>query len=462
MAELSRRTFLKVSAATTGGLMLGTSLNSEAHSNHAEHFSSWKPDAWLNIHPDDTIEFTLARVEMGQGTMTGLTTLLAEELDIDPERLSIIFAPPADDYRNPSFRVQLTGGSNSLSNSWLPIREAGASARILLIKAASQQWSVDKNECTTENGYVIHAGTSQRLSYGELAKAAALIEPPERVSLKENKSFKYIGKSSSRLDAKAKTFATAKFGIDVKVPDMLHAVVIRPPVFGSVLKYFDAGKASQIKGFIKAQPIDQGLAIVAEKYWQAKKAQQLIQVEWHINENMPDNTEAIFQQYQNALDSEEGDTVRSTGETLSAIDNASHLLEAEYQCPLLAHATMEPQNCVADVTSDRCDIWAPTQGPDVARGVASRILNLDQEQIHVHTTYIGGGFGRRIVQDYVKEAVAISKALGKPIKLIWSREDDTRHDQYRPASLHRLTAALDDLGLASSNCCTKTHGVGYG
>ncbi|MGI9275249.1 MAG: molybdopterin cofactor-binding domain-containing protein [Endozoicomonas sp.] len=439
---ISRRFFLKAAVATTGGLMLGMDSRSFAAGSAVNETGSWQPDIWLEIHPDNRIQLTVARVEMGQGALTGLVTLIAEELDVAPEKISTLFAPADKAYNNPDYGLQMTGGSNSLSSSWMPMRQAGASARTMLIAAAADKWQINRSSCTTENGFVLNQSTGNRLSYGELAALAARQSPPANPSLKAASELRYIGKDFSRVDALAKSNGTAKFGIDVSLPDMLHAVIIRPPAYGSKLKSFDSREALASKGVMAVFEIDQGLAIVAEKYWQAHRARQQVKVEWRKNDDMAASLTSVYDRYSQDI-AKKGDVVRKEGNIRKAMKGASSRLEVEYRLPFLAHATMEPQNCVASVTGDQCIIWAPNQAPDTARAAAARATGIDQKNIQVHTTFMGGGFGRRLTPDFVEEAAAVSKRMNKPVKVLWSREDDTRHDWYRPATLHRLAASFD-------------------
>lgn len=447
---LSRRDFIKVSALSGGGLMLSGYLSGCSNKLVADPGSgvlSWKADAWLKVFSDGQVEFTLDRVEMGQGTYTGITTLLAEEMDVSPESIRVVFAPAATEYRNPDYGLQLTGGSNSISSSWQPIRETGASVRYLMKKAAARVWNIDISQCDTDTGRVIRRGTNEDISYQKLLTLAVKESLPWEIPLKDPSQFKYIGKTSKRLDSPLKSTGKAEFGIDVKVDGMAFASVVRCPVIGGTVKSFDSTLALQQPGVIKVVQIESGIAVVANSFWRAKKATEHLNVVWDEGKNASLSTEDVFRLYREAADQDEGESRRDKGD-FQALKQAGsgHTVTAEYEAPFLAHATMEPQNCVAKVTADRCDIWAPTQAPDVAQVAVAKVTDLSLDQVNIHTTFIGGGFGRRLTQDFVAEAAEISAKTGLPIKLVWTRDEDTQHDLYRPASFHRLAAVLSDQG----------------
>ncbi|GAA3915022.1 xanthine dehydrogenase family protein molybdopterin-binding subunit [Litoribacillus peritrichatus] len=444
---LSRRQFFKLSMTASGGLVLATQLSACGTDTHSgEKNGVWHADAWVKMDAEGQVKFLLDRVEMGQGTYTGLTTLLAEELDIDPSLIEVQFAPADTRYRNPDYGLQITGGSNSLSSSWDQIRQSGAAVRAVMTQAAGRVWQVAPEECSTMDGRVVHAATQRSLNYSDLYAVAVKESVPNSLTLKDPADFKYIGKHNQRLDAPLKSTGTADFGIDTVVPGMAFAVVSRCPVIGGSVKHFDATAALASAGVKQVVEITSGIAVIADSYWQARKGLNALSVEWDEGENASLSTQAVFEQYKQMADQDEGDSRRDEGDIESALSNGDLVISAEYQAPFLAHATMEPQNCVAHVQADRCDIWAPTQGPDVAQVAAAKVTDLSLDQIFVHTTFIGGGFGRRLSQDFVAEAAEISAKTGLPIKLIWSREDDTQHDIYRPASYHRLKAAVSADG----------------
>jgi isoquinoline 1-oxidoreductase/isoquinoline 1-oxidoreductase beta subunit len=444
--SLTRRGFVKASIAGSGGLAL--SLNLAGCATTSKSISpdgAWKADAWLEIKPDNTIVFTLDRVEMGQGTYTGLTTLIAEELDVAPEAINVIFAPAEKAYRNPSYGIQLTGGSSSLSSAWKPLRNAGASARTMLISAAADTLQVSPDTLSTANGEVMHAASNKRLTYGSLARLAAQKKPAESPSLKTPSEFKYIGKQTQRLDSLTKVTGQATFGIDAGIDTALAAIVVRPPSIGAEL---DAHNGEELlsKGLAEAiVQISSGLAVVAKSYWHARQVEQKLQVKWRDNSAAPSDA-LVFNLYEETANTDAGNVVREEGDVTTQWSDAAALLEVEYRLPFLAHATMEPMNCTAHIQENRADIWTSTQGPDVAQVAVAKVTDLEIEDVYVHNQFIGGGFGRRLTQDFVAEAAEISAKVGLPIKLTWSREDDMRNDFYRPASLHKLKGAVDEKG----------------
>src|SRR5690606_9958247 len=297
-----------------------------------------------------------------------------------------------------------------------------------------------------EDGYCINRQTGARLSYGELVGVAATLKVPAKPKLKPASEFKYIGKHNQRLDAAPKVFGTATYGIDVELPGMLYAVLSRPPMPGGKVRHYDASAAQAMPGVKAVIQTNQGIAVVADSYWRARKAQGALKIDWAPGKIGTPSTEDVFNLYRRAADEETGSAVRSEGSFANARSASAKVVEVEYQAPFLAHATMEPQNCTAHVTDDFCEVWAPTQGPDIARYVASRESGLSVDRIKINTTVIGGGFGRRLSQDYVAEAVAVSRQVKAPVKVIWSREEDIQHDVYRPASYHRLGATFDENG----------------
>ncbi|MCG7200034.1 xanthine dehydrogenase family protein molybdopterin-binding subunit [Marinobacter pelagius] len=443
---LNRRDFLKVSAGASGSLMLSLSLPgcSGLPTGYEEETGEWRPDAWLEITRDDRIYFTLARVEMGQGTYTGLTTLIAEELEVAPEAIEPRFAPVADEYKNPLYKLQLTGGSTSLAASWVPLRAAGASAREMLIRAAAGVWRVDAGECSATDGRVIHPNGIDSMRYGQLVELASNEILRGDVALKPSAEWKYIGKQNRRLDARAKSTGTAVYGIDVSLPDMVYAVVTRSPRYGGKVQSFNAEEVRAMPGVLEVMAIDRGVAIVADRYWRARKAQDALKVRWDFSEALGLSTQEVFETYRKAADENAGESERSEGDADRALETSERVVEAEYSQPYLAHATLEPMNATAWYRHDHMEIWAPTQAPDLGRIAAARVTGLAPDEVTINTTFLGGGFGRRLTQDYIEEAAAIAFRVDRPVKLIWSREEDTRHDLYRPAMLHRMKAALNE------------------
>ncbi|MFO7529748.1 MAG: xanthine dehydrogenase family protein molybdopterin-binding subunit [Marinobacter sp.] len=442
---MNRRDFLKVGAGASGSLMLSLSLPGCAGlpTGYEEETGEWRPDAWLEITRDDRIYFTLARVEMGQGTYTGLTTLIAEELEVAPEAIEPRFAPVADEYKNPLYKLQLTGGSTSLATSWEPLRTAGAEAREMLVRAAAGVWQVDAAECSASEGRVIHPNGIDSMRYGRLVELASKEILRGDVALKPAAEWKYIGKQNRRLDARAKSTGKAVYGIDVSLPDMVYAVVTRPPRFGGKVQSFNGDEVRAMAGVLEVMEIDRGVAIVADKYWRARKAQEALKVQWDFAEALGLSTAEVFKTYRKAADEDAGKSERSEGDTESVLATADKVVVAEYSQPYLAHATLEPMNATAWYRNDHMEIWAPTQAPDLGRIAAARVTDLAPDEVTINTTFLGGGFGRRLTQDYIEEAAAVAFRVDRPVKVIWSREEDTRHDLYRPAMLHRMKAGLN-------------------
>lgn len=443
---MNRRDFLKVGAGASGSMMLSLSLPgcSGLPTGYEQETGEWRPDAWLEITRDDRIYFTLARVEMGQGTYTGLTTLIAEELEVPPEAIEPRFAPVADEYKNPLYKLQLTGGSTSLATSWEPLRTAGAEAREMLIRAAAGVWRVDAKECSASEGRVIHPNGIDSMRYGQLVELASKEILRGDVSLKPAAEWKYIGKQNRRLDARAKSTGKAVYGIDVSLPDMAYAVVTRSPRYGGKVQSFNGDEVRAMPGVLEVMEIDRGVAIVADRYWRARKAQDALEVQWDFSGALGLSTPEVFETYRKAADEDAGESERSEGDTDSVLANADKVVEAEYSQPYLAHATLEPMNATAWYRNDHMEIWAPTQAPDLGRIAAARVTDLAPDEVTINTTFLGGGFGRRLTQDYIEEAAAIAFRMDRPVKVIWSREEDTRHDLYRPAMLHRMKAGLNN------------------
>ncbi|MBL3558068.1 MULTISPECIES: xanthine dehydrogenase family protein molybdopterin-binding subunit [Marinobacter] len=441
---LNRRDFLKVTVGASGGLVLSLSLPGCAgiQTGYDEKSGDWKPDAWLELTTDDKVYFTLARVEMGQGTYTGLTTLIAEELEVAPASIQPRFAPVAAEYRNPLYKLQLTGGSTSIATSWQPLRVAGASARIMLINAASSVWDVPPEECRAADGRVVHPDGSQSLSYGKLVELAAKQKVPGEPALKPRNEWKYIGKNRGRLDAEAKSTGAPIYGIDVELEGMVYAVVSRPPRYGARVRSFDDSATRKMPGVLDVFEIERGVAVVADKYWRARKAQDALTIEWDNSDALSLSNDQVFSSYHKAADEDPGESERSEGAYGDAVESAERLVDASYEQPYLAHATLEPMNATAWYRNNGIEVWAPTQAPDLGRIAAARVTDLSPDDVTIHTTFLGGGFGRRLTNDYIEEASAVAFKVGKPVKLIWSREEDTRHDLYRPAMLHRMQASV--------------------
>jgi isoquinoline 1-oxidoreductase beta subunit len=444
---LDRREFLKKSSAGGTALVIGFYLPGkfEALAAAAPPSEPVAANAWVRIAPDDTVTIVIDKSEMGQGVVTSLAMLLAEELEFDWKKVKTEFAPAAPAYFNPLFGVQGTGGSTSVRASWGPLTKAGAAAREMLIAAAAQQWYVEASSCHVENGAVVHNATGKRLGYGALAERAAKLSVPANPTLKDPKDYKYIGKPTKRLDTPSKVNGKAGFGIDVRLPNIQHAVVARCPVFGGKVKSFDDSKAKTIRGVKQVLQISSGVAVVADNTWSAMEGRRALQITWEEGPNALNSSDAIRKLYRAAAE-KPGAIARKDGDADAALATAAKKVEAAYEVPFLAHATMEPMNCAADVRPDGCDIYAPTQFQTINQMTGARITGLKPEQVRIHTTFLGGGFGRRAEQDFISEAVEISKGTGAPVQVTWSREDDIQNDFYRPAAYTKLIGGLDSDG----------------
>ena len=439
-AGLTRRKFLLGTVALVGGGLALRWLTSEEPSL-ASGPDILEPNAFLQITPDGQFVFQLDRVEMGQGTMTGLATLLAEELDLDPARLDVRFAPVLSTFQRP---VQLTGQSRSLVDGWEVLRETGATARAMLLEAAATMWTIDSDELSTDDGMVIDTAGDRQLSYAQLAEQAAQLDPPWRVRLKSPAEYRWIGKHVPRLDALAKVTGEAVYGLDVQADGMLTAVIARCPERGGILSSFDAAAATAMPGVKDIVELPNGIAVIAEDFWTARQAAEQVRLEWTPGPLAAKNDKTILQDQRQQLDTEEPGYSHSAGERDAEFETAAAELSAEYVAPYLAHATMEPMNATVHVRADSCDLWLPTQAPDLARQVACDTTGLSRDQVNVHTTFLGGGFGRRVLGDFVAEAVQIALEFSVPVKLVWTREDDMRHGYYRQQTVHRLKGSLND------------------
>jgi isoquinoline 1-oxidoreductase beta subunit len=444
--NLSRRDFLITGAAAGGGLLLGLYIPFGRRIS-AQNAATFAPNAFIRIGTDDLVTVIVNHSEMGQGIYTSLPMLVAEELDADWRKIRIEAAPVDPAYNNPSVGMQMTGGSTSTITEYERFRKAGATARAMLIAAAADTWKVEAANLRTNNGYVIDKATGRRLSYGQLAEKAATMTPPQDLALKDPKDFKLVGRPMKRLDTPEKINGSAMFGLDVTVPGMLVAVVARPPVFGGKVKNFNADKAKATPGVRDVVQIDRGVAVVADGFWPAKLGREALEIDWDEGSLAELDSRTQREQYA-ALAKESGAVAKKEGDAAAAIARANRKLSAVYEVPYLAHAPMEPLNCVADVRDDGCDIWTGTQFQTNEQMTAARITGLKPQQIKVHTMLLGGGFGRRAVFDshFVAEAVQLSKAIKKPVKVIWTREDDIRGGYYRPAAYHAISAGLDADG----------------
>jgi isoquinoline 1-oxidoreductase subunit beta len=449
--SLNRRLFLKSTVAVGGGLMIGAYLPDVLGDagTVASAAGSLEPNIWLRVNADDTVRVMLTMLEMGQGVMTSMPMLVAEELDVDWKNIKTEWVPADAKYGNPNFGgQQLTAGSNSVRGMWKTLREAGAGARAMLIAAAAQTWNVPEKTLTTEKGEVVHKASGRRLKYGALVDKAATLPVPKQVTLKDPKSFTLMGTSVPRLDIPEKVNGSAVFGIDVKLPGLLTARVVRCPVFGGTVASFNADKAKAVPGVKHVVQISSGIAVVADNYWTANKGAQALEIKWDEGKLATVNSADIMKKYAE-LAKLPGKVARNQGNADAALAGAPKKIERTFEAPFLAHATMEPMNCTADVKADSCDVYVPTQGQTASQDAAMAASKLPREKVKIHTTYMGGGFGRRGEGDFVADAVETSKAVGAPVKVVWSREDDMQHDFYRPISYARMSGAVDAAGNAT-------------
>jgi len=440
----SRRDFLKTSAVVGGGLIIGLYLPQGAFASTGAE-AAGALNAWVRIAPDNTITLICHRNEMGQDVHTSLALLVAEELNVDVDRVKVEQAMVDPVYVNSLLGAQITGGSSSIRDAWTKLREAGATARVRLVDAAASRWKVPASECIAKDGFVSHA-SGKRASYGELADAASRLPAPTKVALKNPSEFTQIGKHQHRLDSPAKARGQAIFGLDVTQPGMLYASLEQCPVIGGKAVSVDDGAARAMKGVVAVVNIGEGVAVVADHYWTAKTAREALRITWDYGPAATLTTEAIHATLKDGA-KQDGAIVKQSGDAATGLKAAAKVLRAEYTLQLLAHAALEPMNCLALVSEKGCDIWTSTQFPQGAQGVAAARSGVDAAKVRIWPQFIGGGFGRRLDIDFIGQAAAIAKALpGKPVKMIWTREDDIRNDFYRPASYHTLAGGLDGQG----------------
>ncbi len=445
IVNLSRRDFLKITALAGSGLILGVHLPGLARAAEEPQQETSAPplNAFVRIGKDNIVTVIVNHSEMGQGPYTSVPMMVAEELDADWSKVRYQAAPVAPEYNHSLFGIQMTGGSTSTWTEWERLRKAGAAARQMLLAAAAETWNVGVETCRTENNQVIHGDSGRKLSYGELAEKASRLAPPQNPPLKDPKTFRLVGKPTKRLDTPDKTNGKALFGLDVNVPGMLVAVVARPPVFGGKLKNFNADKAKAIAGVQHVIEIERGVVVVADGFWPAKRAREALEIVWDEGPMASLDSRTQREQYA-ALARKPGVVARKEGDVAAALGSATKKFEAVYDFPYLAHATMEPMNCVADVRADSAEVWTGTQFQTPDRDAIVNDTGLKPEQVKLHTMLCGGGFGRRAVPDshFVREAVQISKAVKKPVKVVWTREDDMRGGFYRPRAFHSISAGL--------------------
>jgi len=455
--DRSRRQLLQRTAYFGGGLVLALALPGVRGGSRAATNSGGQLNAWLRIGGDDSITILVDRSEMGQGVYTALPTLLAEELEVDPFRVKIIAAPVGEAYVNAQNGGQITGTSNSVPEAWEKLRKAGAQARSMLITAAARRWRVDASSCHANNGRITSA-SGKTASYGELAEAAAKLPVPKEVPLKSPAEFRLIGKRLARLDTPSKVNGSAQFGLDVKLPGMLYATIALCPELGGAVASVDSAAALAMPGVRRIVPTASAVIVVAGQFWQARQARDALRIVWAPGPNAQLDNAVIWAQLNaaaakpgiSALSSDNVAAALKGGHAAEALKRAARTFAAVYEVPLLAHATMEPINCTADVRADSCDLYVGTQAQQLAQAAAAEAAGLKANQVNVYTTLLGGGFGRRLDVDFVPAAVAASKAVGAPVKLIWTREDDMTHDLYRPPARQAVTAGLDEHGKLSA------------
>ena len=438
MSGVDRRTFLQLSGAAAGSLVLGCSSSPKRLWAAKPSADAAVFDAWLAITPDDRILVHAHKVEMGQGTHTAFATLVGEELRTPPERIELVSAPIAEAFGAP---FQGTGGSSSLREIWTPLRETGARAREMLRRAAAERWDLPADRVKVDDGAAVHPN-GERLSFGALAVSAAEQRPPRAIELTPRSEWRYIGRQGVRVDARAKATGRARYGMDVQLPGLKTAVVVHCPHPRGTLVSFDEASARKVAGVDDVFPVGEGVAIVAPDYWTARRAASELAVEWDPGESRGVDNAMIQQGLADALGSGDLHAERSDGDAEGALAAARQPLEAEYALPFLAHATMEPMNCTVAPREDGCDVYLGSQVPTLAQDAVAHELGLSRDQVAVHNQLLGGGFGRRFFSDMAREAAQIAKRTQGPVKLVWSREDDMGRDYYRPASLHRLRASL--------------------
>jgi isoquinoline 1-oxidoreductase subunit beta len=452
--NLSRRDLFRSVMGLSGGLLLGVYLPGFSRlrkSAPSEKSSVFAPNAFMHVGSNDSVTLVLGKTELGQGVHTSLPMLIAEELEVDLDKIRLEVAPVAPPYFHPFFGMQMTGGSTSVMTSWEPLRRAGAVARTMLLTAAAETWRIDPSSCHAKHGVVTGESPQQRITYGQLVEKASHMTTPKDVKLKEPRDFTLIGRPTRRLDNREKVDGRAQFGIDVRPPGTFTAVIARSPIFGGKVKSCNADKAKAVAGVKAVVEIGNGVAVVADGFWPAVQARKLLEVTWEDGSLAQFDTSAQQTQFAE-LATRPGLVAKEEGIVAAGFGSAAKKVEAAYELPYLAHATMEPLNCVADVRSDECEIWVGTQFQTLDRNAAASAAGLAPERVTLHTMPAGGGFGRRGAPDghFVREAVQVSKAVRAPVKVIWTREDDIQGGYYRPAYYHALQAGLDSAGSPSA------------
>jgi isoquinoline 1-oxidoreductase beta subunit len=428
------------------GLLIGFDMSGRT----ADAADVFEPNAFVRIAPDNSVTLIAKHIEFGQGSYTGLVTILAEELDADLSQMRVESAPAdVDRYRNLLLGAQGTGGSTAMANSWEQLRKAGATARAMLVAAAAREWSVPAAEIVVSNGVLSHPRSGRRATFGDLALKAATVPPPSEVKLKDPKDFKLVGRRVARVDSSAKTDGSARYTIDVYLPGMLTAVIARPPRFGAKVRTFDRAAAMRVTGVVDVVQVPAGVAVLASNFWAARNGREALTIDWDESGAEMRGSDELFAAYR-ALARQPGVSARRDGDAEAAIKSAPRVLEAVYEFPYLAHAPMEPLDCVVRLGAGECEVWAGSQLPTVDQAVVARIVGLPPQKVRIHTLLAGGSFGRRATPnaDVAGEAASIVKAIdgSRPVKLVWTREDDIRGGRYRPLYVHQLRAGLDQAG----------------
>jgi isoquinoline 1-oxidoreductase subunit beta len=448
--NLGRRHFLIGGAVVAGALYVGFRVADKRSLGAAAPGGDevFRPNAFVRIASDGTVTVIIGKSEMGQGIYTSLPMVLAEELDVAPDQVRVEFAPVDPAFNSPFFPAQLTGGSSSMNSSYESLRSAGATARAMLIEAAAQHWKSDVSGLQTTGDGAVSDG-QKRIPYGELAPLAAKLAVPANVALKDPKAFRYIGKGVRRLDSPGKVSGRTEFGLDVRRPGMLIAMVARCPVFGGKVTAFDDKAARAIAGVVDVKQVPSGVAVLAKNTYAARRGRDALQVQWDLGEGATLSTEELSEEYRRLAASPGGAVAAKIGDAEGMLAKSQRVVEAVYEVPFLAHACMEPLNCVAHVTADGCDIWTGSQWQSGDAELAAQALGLQPEQVRVHTTFLGGGFGRRAnpLSDVVVEAAHVANGVGKPVQVVWTREDDMHGGFYRPFFVHRARGALDAQGM---------------
>ena len=450
VANLSRRDFLKAGAAATGALILGFRMAQATRAAAAQAAQAgeaaeageivFNPNAWLEITSEGEVIIQVPWSELGQGPLTAIPMLLADELEVDFAAVQVRKAK-----NDPRFGNMGTGGSRSVRSSWDPVRTAGATARVMLVTAAAEQWQVPISECSVDKGVITHKTSGKSLKFGEVATAAAALEVPADVPLKPRSERTIIGHDVPRKDTPDKVIGTADFGVDQRMEGLVFATVARSPVLGGTIKNYDDKAALAVPGVNQTVQIDTGIAVVADHSWAAIQGREALEIDWDEGPNTDLDSAAISKMLADA-DPAGAPVMREDGDAKTALAGAEKTVQAVYEVPFISHSPMEPMNCTARITGDRCEVWAPIQSVTWGESVAARTAGVPRENVTIQPTYAGGGFGRRLMVDYVAETVAIAKAVGKPVQMFMTREDNTRHGMFRPTSRHNFQAALDQHG----------------